>query len=67
MKPRALVTGGSRGIGAAIAVALARAGHPIVLNYLSNDAAAQATRVGSRPRPRSSDSWPTRPNPSAWS
>jgi 3-oxoacyl-[acyl-carrier protein] reductase len=44
MKPHALVTGGSRGIGAAIAIALARAGHPIILNYLSNDAAAQATR-----------------------
>ncbi|WP_242392196.1 3-oxoacyl-ACP reductase FabG [Anaeromyxobacter oryzisoli] len=45
MKPRALVTGGSRGIGAAIAVALARAGHPIVLNYKSNDAAARATQA----------------------
>jgi 3-oxoacyl-[acyl-carrier protein] reductase len=45
MKPRALVTGASRGIGAAIAVALARAGHPIVLNYKSNDAAARATQA----------------------
>ncbi len=44
MKPRALVTGGSRGIGAAIATALARAGHPVVLNYLSNDTAARETR-----------------------
>jgi 3-oxoacyl-[acyl-carrier protein] reductase len=45
MKPRALVTGGSRGIGAAIAAALARAGHAVILNYLSNDAAARATQA----------------------
>lgn len=37
----ALVTGASRGIGAAIAEQLARAGHPVILNYRSNhDAAA---------------------------
>jgi 3-oxoacyl-[acyl-carrier protein] reductase len=41
MKPWALVTGGSRGIGAAIARALARAGHPVYLNYRSNAAAAE--------------------------
>jgi len=40
MKPWALVTGGSRGIGAAIARALARAGHPVYLNFRSNAAAA---------------------------
>jgi 3-oxoacyl-[acyl-carrier protein] reductase len=45
MKPRALVTGGSRGIGAAIAAALARAGHAVILNYLSNDDAARATQA----------------------
>jgi 3-oxoacyl-[acyl-carrier protein] reductase len=45
MKPRALITGGTRGIGAAIAAALARAGHPVILNYLSNDTVAQATRA----------------------
>ena len=40
-RPHALVTGGSRGIGAAICVALADAGHPILLNYRSNGAAAE--------------------------
>ncbi|HEX9051419.1 MAG TPA: 3-oxoacyl-ACP reductase FabG [Anaeromyxobacter sp.] len=45
MKPRALVTGGSRGIGAAIAVALSRAGHPVVLNYRSNEEAARRVQA----------------------
>ena len=45
MKPRALVTGGSRGIGAAIAVALARAGHPVVINYRSNSEAAEQVKA----------------------
>jgi 3-oxoacyl-[acyl-carrier protein] reductase len=39
--PRALVTGASRGIGAAIARALALAGHPVVLNYLRQDELAR--------------------------
>jgi len=42
-KPLALVTGASRGIGRAIACALAASGHHILLNYRSNDAAAEAT------------------------
>jgi 3-oxoacyl-[acyl-carrier protein] reductase len=38
----AIVTGGSRGIGRAIAVALGRAGARVVINYQSNEAAAVA-------------------------
>lgn len=39
---RALVTGASRGIGAAIAKALARAGHVVILNYRSQRERAEA-------------------------
>ena len=38
----ALVTGGTRGIGAAIAVALKAAGHTVAANYAGNDDAAAA-------------------------
>lgn len=41
----ALVTGGSRGIGKAIALELARRGMPVILNYLSNAEAAQQTKT----------------------
>lgn len=44
MKPRALVTGASRGIGAAIAEELAGRGHPVVLNYRSNTDAARSVK-----------------------
>lgn len=42
MRPRALITGASRGIGAAIAEALAADGHPVILNYRSGREAAEA-------------------------
>jgi acetoacetyl-CoA reductase len=38
----ALVTGGSRGIGAAISIALKDAGYKVAANYAGNDAAAKA-------------------------
>ena len=38
----ALVTGGSRGIGAAISVALKAAGYTVAANYAGNDEAAAA-------------------------
>jgi len=38
-----IVTGGSRGIGAAISKALAAQGYPVVVNFLSNEKAAAAT------------------------
>lgn len=43
--PRALVTGASRGIGAAIAKELASMGHPVILNYRASHEAAEAVRA----------------------
>ncbi len=42
MTTTALVTGGTRGIGRAISLALKEAGHTVVANYAGNDKAAQA-------------------------
>jgi acetoacetyl-CoA reductase len=44
MARTAIVTGGSRGIGAAISVALKRAGYRVAANYAGNDEAAQKFR-----------------------
>ena len=41
----ALVTGGSRGIGRAVAMRLAQDGMPVVINYKSNTAAAEETQA----------------------
>jgi acetoacetyl-CoA reductase len=41
----ALVTGGSRGIGAAISIALKEAGYAVAANYAGNDAAAAAFKA----------------------
>jgi 3-oxoacyl-[acyl-carrier protein] reductase len=40
----ALVTGGSRGIGRAVCIELAGKGYPVVINYVSNEAAALETK-----------------------
>jgi 3-oxoacyl-[acyl-carrier protein] reductase len=40
----ALVTGGSRGIGKCICIELSRQGYPVIINYSSNDEAANETR-----------------------
>ena len=41
----ALVTGGTRGIGRAIALRFARAGATVIANYARNDAAAEELRA----------------------
>lgn len=41
----ALVTGASRGIGRAIAIELARTGYDVMINYASNEAAAEEARA----------------------
>ena len=46
MSRTALVTGGSRGIGAAISVALRDAGYKVAANYAGNDEAAQKFKAG---------------------
>jgi 3-oxoacyl-[acyl-carrier protein] reductase len=43
MNPAALITGGSRGIGRGIALALAQAGWDVLINYRANENAARET------------------------
>lgn len=43
--PAALVTGGTRGIGRAVSVGLAKRGGTVIVNYLQNDQAAAETRA----------------------
>src|SRR5262245_55878702 len=49
--PVALVTGGSRGIGRGICLALARQGYAVAINYAGNEAAARKTQslIGAHP------------------
>ena len=44
MAKTAIITGGSRGIGAACAAQLAKDGYAVVINYLANEAAARAVQ-----------------------
>src|SRR5581483_3808423 len=44
-QPVALVTGGSRGIGRGICIALARAGYSVAINFAGNEEAARQTQA----------------------
>jgi 3-oxoacyl-[acyl-carrier protein] reductase len=50
MSRTALITGGSRGLGAAMAVALAEAGHRVAVNYVKNVARAEQLCAALRAR-----------------
>src|SRR6476661_8049012 len=44
-QPVALVTGGGRGIGRGISIALANSGYAVAINYAANEAAARDTQL----------------------
>lgn len=50
MRPVTIVTGGSRGIGAATVLALARGGHDVAFSYRSDAEAAERVRVAATER-----------------
>jgi 3-oxoacyl-[acyl-carrier protein] reductase len=45
MNPLAMISGASRGLGRGIALELARVGHDLVINFVSNRPAAEATKA----------------------
>ena len=55
MNPVALITGGSRGIGRAIALKLAELNYDLVINYVKNQAAAQDIAINCRALAMSQD------------
>ena len=54
----ALVTGGSRGIGASISIALKAAGYTVAANYAGNDEAAAAFKAAGTRRASNPSSAP---------
>ena len=62
----AVVSGGTRGIGAAISKALQAAGHTVAANYASNDDAAAKFKVETRIAVYNGMFLTTRPAPKDW-